>query len=99
MKARAISGLGLTPPSRNNLSHPNKGRPAAFIEEVSRKTLTHFKHYEPDFGARRKGRRLLHRFKVRVHAVDSTTLELVANCMDWAKHRRRKVAAKLHLRL
>ena len=99
MKARAISGLGLTPPSRNNLSHANKGRPAAFIEEVFWKTLTHFKHCEPGFGARRKGRRLLHRFKVGVHAVDSTTLELVANCMDWAKHRRRKAAAKLHLRL
>jgi IS4 transposase len=26
-------------------------------------------------------------------------LELVANCMDWAKHRRRKAAAKTHLRL
>jgi hypothetical protein len=31
--------------------------------------------------------------------VDSTTIELVANCMDWAKHRRRKAAAKTHLRL
>jgi hypothetical protein len=31
--------------------------------------------------------------------VDSTVLELVANCMDWAKHRRRKAAAKMHLRL
>ena len=26
-------------------------------------------------------------------------MELVANCMDWAKHRRRKAAAKTHLRL
>jgi hypothetical protein len=34
-----------------------------------------------------------------VHAVDSTTIQLVANCMDWAKHRRRKAAAKCHLRL
>ena len=50
-------------------------------------------------GAKRKGRRLLHRYKVRAHAVDSTTIELVANCMDWARHRRRKAAAKLHLRL
>ena len=29
----------------------------------------------------------------------STVMELVANCMDWAQHRRRKAAAKLHLRL
>jgi hypothetical protein len=26
-------------------------------------------------------------------------LELVADCMDWAKHRRRKAAAKTHMRL
>jgi len=26
-------------------------------------------------------------------------MELVANCMDWAKHRRRKAAAKTHMRL
>jgi hypothetical protein len=28
-----------------------------------------------------------------------TAIALVANCMDWAKHRRRKAAAKCHLRL
>lgn len=99
LKSRAIAGLGMTPPSRNNLSNANKGRPAAFIEEVFWKTLAHCKHCEPNFGAKRRGRRLLHRFKVRVHAVDSTTIELVANCMDWAQHRRRKAAAKMHLRL
>jgi len=31
--------------------------------------------------------------------VDTTVMELVANCMDWAKHRRRKAAAKTHMRL
>ena len=31
--------------------------------------------------------------------MDSTVIQLVANCMDWAKHRRRKAAAKMHLRL
>ena len=31
--------------------------------------------------------------------LDSTTMELVANCINWAKHRRRKAAAKMHLRL
>ena len=31
--------------------------------------------------------------------VDSTTIPLVAHCLDWAKHRRRKAAAKCHLRL
>lgn len=34
-----------------------------------------------------------------MHAIDSSTIALVANCMSWAKHRRRKAADKLHLRL
>jgi hypothetical protein len=34
-----------------------------------------------------------------IHVIDSTTMELVANCLDWARHRRRKAAAKTHLRL
>jgi hypothetical protein len=36
---------------------------------------------------------------VSIHAVDSTVMELVASCLDWARHRRRKPAAKMHLRL
>ena len=39
------------------------------------------------------------RFKRIIHVVDSTTIQLIANCLDWAKHRRRKAAAKMHLRL
>jgi Transposase DDE domain/Domain of unknown function (DUF4372) len=99
LKVRAIAGFGITPPSRNNLSHANKTRDAKFIETVFWKTLGHLQRCEPAFGGKRKGRRLLHRFKASVHAVDSTTIELVANCMDWAQHRRRKAAAKMHLRL
>jgi len=39
------------------------------------------------------------RFKLPIHVVDTTVIELVANCMDWAQHRRRKAAAKTHMRL
>jgi hypothetical protein len=39
------------------------------------------------------------RFKRSIHIVDSTVIQLVASCMDWAKHRRRKAAAKCHMRL
>jgi IS5 family transposase len=103
LKARAIAAFGLTPPSRNNLSHSNKVRDAKFAELVFWRSLAHLQHRDRSFGRQRPGggagRSLLHRFKVRIHAVDSTMLELVANCMDWAKHRRRKAAAKLHLRL
>jgi isoleucyl-tRNA synthetase len=41
----------------------------------------------------------LRRFRKLIHAVDSTTIPLVANALGWAKHRRRKAAAKCHLRL
>jgi len=103
LKARAIAALGLTPPSRNNLSNSNKVRDARFAELVFWRTLAHLQHHDHSFGRQRPGgnagRALLHRFKVRIHAVDSTVMELVANCMNWAKHRRRKAAAKMHLRL
>jgi IS5 family transposase len=65
-------------------------------------TLEHLQARERSFGRQRPGggnRSLLHRFKVNIHAVDSTVMELVANCMDWAQHRCRKAAAKMHLRL
>jgi hypothetical protein len=42
---------------------------------------------------------LARRFRRAISVLDSTTMELVASCMDWAKHRRRKAAAKCHLRL
>jgi len=104
LKTRAIAAFGLTPPSRNNLSHANKTRDAKFAESIFWRTLAHFQHCVPAFGRSRMGktggsRSLLHRFKVNIHAVDSTVMELVANCMHWAKHRRRKAAAKLHMRL
>ena len=97
LKVRAIAGLGMTPPSRNNLSHANKVRPAGFMETVFWKTLEHLQRCEPGFGGKRRGR-LLHRFKAKVHAVDSTTIELVANCMDWAQHRRRSRSPREGLR-
>jgi hypothetical protein len=104
LKAKAIAAFGLTSPSRNNLSNSNKVRDAKFAELVFWRTLAHLQHCDASFGRKRpggarSGRSLLHRFKVRIHAVDSTVMELVANCMDWAKHRRRKAAAKMHLRL
>lgn len=38
----------------------------------------------------------LREFKRAIHVVDSTTIELMAPCMGWAKRRRRKAAAKCH---
>ncbi|MFV0535104.1 MAG: IS4 family transposase [Cumulibacter sp.] len=88
---------GATAPARNTLSHANKTRSSDFMEELFWKTLSHLEHQLPGFGLRYKG--LPRRFRKAIHAIDSSTIALVANCMDWAKHRRRKAAAKLHLRL
>jgi len=86
-------------PSRNGLSHANKCRNSDMMEELFWKVLGHLQQLTPGFGPAGRYRGLPHRFKRAIHAVDSTTIALVANCMDWAKHRRRKAAAKMHLRL
>lgn len=90
---------GATPPSRNNLSHANKERPAAMAEQLFWQTLNHLQNQTPGFAGGGFGKRLAPRFKAAISVVDSTTIELIASCMDWAKHRRRKAAAKCHLRL
>ena len=99
LKSAVLARFGVTPPSKNGLSNANKDRSAEFAEKLFWSVLGHLQRASPDFAAGRKGKGLLRRFKVRIHAVDSTVIQLVANCMDWAKHRRRKAAAKMHLRL
>jgi hypothetical protein len=99
LKQAVLARFGVAPPSRNGLSHANKERDALFAEKLFWSLLGHLQHACPSFASGRKGKGLLRRFKVRIHAVDSTVMQLVANCMDWAKHRRRKAAAKMHLRL
>ena len=89
---------GATSPSKNGLSHANKERPAEMAEHLFWRTLAHLQGQCAAFRGR-AGRRIAGRFRRAVHAVDSTTLQLIASCMDWAKHRRRKAAAKCHLRL
>jgi len=81
---------GATPPSRNGLFHAGKERKAV---------LGHIQTLSPGFAPGRRGRGVTHRFRKAIHIVDSTTIELVAKCMDWAKHRRRKAAANCHMRL
>jgi hypothetical protein len=87
-----------TPPSRNGFSHANKIRPAAMAEELFWSVLGHLTTLRPRFGGRTYGG-MPRRFKRLVHVVDATTIQLVASCIDWARHRRQKAAAKMHLRL
>jgi len=89
---------GASPPSRNGLSHANRERPAEMAEQLFWQVIDHLGVQSPGFIAGRSRGRAF-RFKMPIHVVDTTVMELVANCMDWAKHRRRKAAAKTHMRL
>jgi len=90
---------GATPPNRNTLSHANKVRPAQMAEQLFWAVLEHLGNLAPAFVSGRAGKRFACKFKRTIHLVDSTTIPLIASCLDWAKHRRRKAAAKCHLRL
>jgi hypothetical protein len=89
---------GATPPSRNGLSHANRQRPAEMAEQLFWQVLGHLGEQSPGF-VRGRSRGAAFRFKLPIQVVDTTVMELVANCLDWAKHRRRKAAAKTHMRL
>ena len=90
---------GATPPTRNNLSHANQVRDAGLAEALFWETFQYLGDLSPQFVSGKAGKRFARRFKRTIHVVDSTTIQLIASCMDWAKHRRRKAAAKCHLRL
>ena len=66
-------------------------------EELFWETLSEIQKVYPEFGMGRKYCGFPARFKRIINVIDSTTIKLVANCMDWAKHRRRKAAAKCHI--
>ena len=88
-----------TPPSRNGLSHANKERDPAMAEALFWQVLSHIQSRHKEFGFESGYSGLPRRFKRVIYAIDSTTISLIASCMDWAKHRRRKAAAKCHMQL
>ena len=99
MHGEALSTIrGASAPSRNNLSYANRERSADMAETLYWDVFEHLQEISPDF-CKGNCRGYLKRFKKAIHAVDSTTIQLVANCISWAKHRRRKAAAKCHMRL
>jgi len=65
-----------------------------FWKVLEQKTTDH-----PGFIHDRKYSKLPRKFKRTINAIDSSTIQLIAKCMGWAKHRRRKAAAKMHMRL
>ena len=75
-------------PARSTLSYANRVRPAALFEDVFYSTLRRCQGDSP---------RHSFRFKSKLLSLDSTVLELCASMFDWARYRRTKGAAKLHL--
>ena len=90
-----------TAPHRNTLSHANRTRDIALIKKLFWKTAEHYQQTHPNFFTQggRSYFRLPRRFKRAIRAIDSTTIELIAKCMDWTKHRKHKAAAKVHVAL
>jgi len=89
---------GATPPPKNTLSYANRNRDPKMAEQLFWAMLDHLQTIQPGFGDNRRPK-FAFRFKRLIHVVDSTTIQLMARCLDWAKHRRRKAAAKCHVRL
>jgi hypothetical protein len=88
-----------TAPSRNGLSHANRTRPASMARALFYNVLEHLSTSFPRFGRMDQAFKLPRKLKRTINLVDSTTIQLFANCMSWAKHRRRKAAAKCHMLL
>lgn len=86
-----------SPPSRNCLSHANRVRSSAMVRDLFYEVLGHFSSRFTQFGRFDSVFKLTRKLKRTINIVDSTTIALFANCMSWAKHRRRKAAAKCHM--
>jgi hypothetical protein len=90
---------GAPPPTRNHLAHADKVRPAERAEKLFWAGLEHLGELSPGFVSGHGRKRFAGQFKRLIRLVDSTTIPRIAACLDWAKHRRRKAAAKRRLRL
>ena len=90
---------GAQVPRRNTFSNANRRRDPKMAELVFWRMFDYLRGLCPGF-ASCKYRGFLSRFKERaIHALDSSVIQLTLNCFDWARHRRRKAAAKLHMNL
>ncbi len=88
------------PPSRNGLAHANATRDARMAEELFWTVFNDIKERYPHFlNGNRQYPGYPWRFKRKIHVVDSSTIQLIAKCMNWAKYREQKAAAKMHLDL
>ena len=88
---------GMSPASLNTFSNANRTRDPKVMQTFFWTVYGIFRNEEPDFTrGRHHGR--LSKFRLRnIYAIDSTTIQLAYWCIDWAKHRQRKTAVKVHM--
>lgn len=82
-------------PKRSTLSYANEHRPAALYEDLFWSALARFRE-QGSIGGLRKSR---FRFKNKLLSFDSTTITLCLSLFPWAKYRRAKGGAKIHVLL
>ena len=90
---------GATAPKRNTFSNANRTRDPAIAEKLYWAVFAHLQSICPSFTRYAKHSGFIFRLKRDIFAIDSTTLQLTLDCIDWARHRRKKAAAKTHMRL
>jgi len=90
---------GATAPRRNTFSHANRTRDPAIAERLYWAVFRHLQEICPSFTRHGKHLGFLFRLKRSISAIDSTTIKLALNCIDWARHRSKKAAAKVHMRM
>ena len=90
---------GAQPPKRNTFSNANRHRDAAMSERLYWEVFEHLVSVCPGFGQYNRHKGFLARMKRGIFAIDSSTIWLCLNCIDWARHRRKKAAAKTHMSL
>jgi len=88
------------PTARNTFSHANRTRPCEVAEELYWETARHLCAVSPGFVPPKRVSGFLSRFNERgIFAIDSTTFLLALNCLESFPYRKRKAAAKAHMRL
>lgn len=97
--AEFLRTRGATPPARNTFSNANRTRDPAMAEALYWRMLKHLQTVSPGFTQYGKHSGFIFRLKREIFAIDSTTLQLTLASIDWARHRRKKAAAKCHMRL
>ena len=88
---------GTVAPKRNTFSNANRTRNPDIAEKLYWNVFEHLQSICPSFTQYKSHKGFIHRVKRDIFAVDSTTLQLSLDCIDWARHRRKKAAAKTHM--